>query len=728
MKQKNTVAKVALDIHAYQTFEYIIPQQLQSNQLIGTRVLVPFRKGKKIGIILSIHEEPTISHKRLKTIDSSLDNEPVVTKDILELCQWASDYYQYPLGEVLFSALPTLLRTQTSIQASSYNAYQITDLGLTSLKCKLPFKQKECLLLIKELDVLSLAEIASYSIHTKTIHSLLDKGYIEPSIKLPLIPSIKHDFSLNSQQQVAYECIQKSLNSFQTFLLEGITGSGKTEVYMQVIANLLKQNKQTLLLVPEIGLTPQTIQRFANRFQTSIAAIHSGLSDKERLEAWQQAKHSHIKLIIGTRSAVFTPMPDLGLIIIDEEHDASFKQQDQFRYSARDVAIMRAKQQNIPIILGSATPSLESFYNAKRNRFTWLHLTERAGVAKSPKFGVIDLRKQVLHEGISKPLLDSIKIHLEAGNQVLLFINRRGYAPLLICHLCGYGNTCIRCSAHMTLHQTSQQLICHHCGSHTSIPTACPECKEISLKPLGYGTERIENVLREYFPTTSVIRMDRDTTSRKGTLEKMLKTIAQNKPLLLIGTQMIAKGHHFPHVTLVGILGADHGLYSPDFRALEKLGQMIVQVAGRAGRAEKPGEVLIQTYNPNHAYLQLLFHENYHSFANKLLQERLDTLLPPYTYQAIFRGEAHILHNAMHELNQIKKILEKIKPKDIELFGPMPAPMEKKSGKFRAQLLLQAQSRSKLNQTISECLSLSQQLKKTSKSRWHLEIDPIELS
>jgi len=725
-----TIAKIALNVPFNQLFDYKLIKKTTEEQLLGRRVFVPFRNQTKIGIIIALSEHSSYSNEQLKTIEQYLDTESAVESDSLKLCQWLSRYYHQPLGQVIFTALPNAFKKQKLPKANRANHWHITELGQTIDKNELKRspQQARCLSLFQQHHRCSMTILNQHQITFSVLKKLLDKNWIEDCPAPPIsLPAPSAPITLNLEQQQAYQSIKQRLQQFHCTLLHGITGSGKTEVYMYIIEHILQQGKQVLFLIPEIGLTSQTVKRLQARFQVPLVTLHSNLTDKERYLAWQQAKHNQAKLIIGTRSAVFTPLPQLGLIIIDEEHDTSFKQHEKTCYSARDVAIIRAKQAQIPIILGSATPSLESLYNVQQKRYHWLSLPKRAGDALIPQIGIINLKQQSLFHGLSLPLRTAITEHLEAGHQVLLFVNQRGFAPVLICQQCGHGLSCSRCSAYMIQHRDPPHLLCHHCGQRTTIPQQCTHCQSPTLKPIGYGTERIEEALQQLFEVP-IQRVDRDTIKNKHSFSKILASIQSNQPQILIGTQMLAKGHHFPNITLVGILNADNGLYSHDFRACEKMGQLIVQVAGRAGRATKPGTVLVQTYQPQHPKLQLLLHQNYLVFAEQLLKERAAAKLPPYCYQVLFRSEASVKQHAHNTLEAIKSTLCQQAPKSLDVFGPMVAPMEKKSGQYRMQLLLQSPHRSILQKILTEQSQALEKIKQNARSRWTIDVDPYDLN
>lgn len=720
-------------------FDYLLSEQLMPNQHIlvpGTRVVVPFGRQQVVGVVLAVNHTPCVPVEKLKPIIACLDDKPCITPSIFNLYQWASRYYQHPIGEVILGSLPLLLRT---VSRSLDKCFMATDSGMVadiqSLK-RSPKQAALMQLLQKHASGLSQSELKAAGFTSTLLRALIKKQLVEPVVARytvsantslsPVTRSVETALTLNSHQQIAVEKII-SAKSFQTFLLEGVTGSGKTEVYLHAIAYCLQQGKQALVLVPEIGLTPQTIARFERRFAVPIVALHSGLSQRERRDAWLLANGGQVRIVIGTRSAIFTPFAQLGLIILDEEHDSSFKQQNSFRYSARDLAVMRGHLENIPVVLGTATPSLETLHNVSSGRFTLLSLPQRAGNAIVPSFHLIDLRNKPLQQGLSAELLTIMDKHLSAGNQVLLFLNRRGYAQVLLCHQCGWSAHCKRCDARLTLHHKPLRLICHHCTTSYPMVQRCGECASKELLQLGIGTERLEQALQQYFPTVPTIRVDRDTVKHRGAMEKLLAGIHNGQRQILIGTQMLAKGHHFPNVTLVGILDADNGLYSTDFRATERMGQLILQVAGRAGRAEKPGQVFLQTHQPDHPLLQSLIHEGYGKFAKDLLQERQTSAWPPYTYLALLRAETQHQHTALNFLTQARTVAEGLPDQRIQLLGPIPAPMEKKAGYFRALLLFQAEQRQLLQQWLMQFVPLLEAIKWKGRVRWSLDVDPIEI-
>lgn len=665
----NSILQIAVPSPLRQLFDYLPPENYDSVLLKpGMRVLVNFGRQQLIGLILGISQKSKIANDKLKNVISVLDKEPLLPNSILELINWTSKYYHHSIGDVVVNALPAILRDETYKKNIEYN-----------------------------------------QIVTKNTANNPEK---------PLI--------LNEHQQAAIATIREKLNSFNTFLLNGVTGSGKTEIYLQILQSIIQQGKQALILVPEINLTPQTIDRFAKRFSVPIAVLHSRLTNKERLNSWILAKRGIAQIIIGTRSAIFTPMQQPGIIIIDEEHDLSFKQQSGLKYSARDLANVRGKIENIPVILGSATPALETLHNVKRKNFYNLILPERAGTAQPPRFHLVDMRSQKLKDGFAPTLLQAIEKHLKNEGQILVFLNRRGFAPVLVCHKCGWNASCKYCDAKLTLHQKQKQLRCHHCGIVKYLPEKCPECASNDLLALGVGTERLEMNLAKLFPETKIIRIDRDTTKRKDSIQQMLNGIWTKEYKILVGTQMLAKGHHFPDVTMAAILNVDNGLFSADFRASERLGQLITQVSGRAGRAEKPGEVYIQTHNPQHPTLVKLLQEGYNSFATATLQERKMSQLPPFAHLALIYAESKQPEAALNFLTKLRKFAEEHSQKNIRTFGPIPATLERKAGYFRAQLLFQSATRNSLHEVTDAVVAHLETEKPERHIKWSLDIDPME--
>lgn len=734
------ILKVAVPTPLRRIFDYLPPANTSSNQLgnwqAGTRVLVPFGQQKLVGVLLGISNHSELNAKQLKPIDSMLDQEPCLPGELLALCQWAATYYQHPVGEALATALPALLRQGEAADFPTETIWQLTTegKGLPQDALKRAPKQAALLRALQQANGLTRQAIKDLGVGGDAIRQLESKGLVsarEDSVR-PEAPSgdlySEAPLALNPEQEAALE--QVRYQGFSTYLLEGATGSGKTEVYLQAIARVLELGRSALVLVPEIGLTPQLIGRFRQRFRVNIAALHSGLNDRERLQAWLEARHGYARIVIGTRSAVFTPIPDLGIIIIDEEHDLSFKQQDGFRYSARDLSVVRAQRAGIPLMLGTATPSLESLYNTTHNRYLHLRLTQRAGGAKPPEVQLIDLRGQRLQDGFSPELLGHIETELEKGNQVLVFINRRGFAPVLICHDCGWIADCKNCTAKLTVHQHPPHLHCHHCDYQRPLPHACPDCFSKDLEYLGQGTERSEAVLQAAFPEFPVIRVDRDTTRRKQAMQTLLARVHEGEPCVLVGTQMLAKGHHFPDVTLVAMIDIDGALFSGDFRGPERMGQLLIQVAGRAGRASKPGKVIIQSHHCEHPNIQSLIKEGYHRYARRLLHERQVTGLPPYRYLALIRAESKRPENANDFLATARQFAQQHFPpsRDLNYLGPLPALMERKKDRYCFQLHINSSDRQQLHRVVQAICGQMDKHALSRRARWSVDIDPQDMS
>lgn len=701
------------------------------NPCVGARVWVPFRKQTRLGIILAKNELHEVSTS-LKCISAVIDETPLIHRDLLALCAWIGSYYQSPLSEVLPLALPKKYRLGQACQLPMGDFYQLAQ-PVDQAKQLLPSRARKQLELI---DFLAAQTVpVSKQCLTKKgftssqllkllaaqILSLSQQVILPAPADAPMSPAL----SLNPEQALAVTTISEQLAQYQCFLLQGVTGSGKTEVYLQVIAKVLQQGKQVLVLVPEIGLTPQLLARFTARFQQAIAVIHSSLNESERQVAWQLAKESKVQMVIGTRAAIFTPMPDLGLIVIDEEHDTSLKQMEGVRYSARDTALMRAHLANIPIILGSATPSLESVHNSKQEKYTLLRLTHKALSATPLHYQLIDLRAQTLQHGLAVPTLHLINEHLQKQNQVLVFINRRGFAPVLLCHQCGWMADCRACDSHLTLHKHAGQMICHHCGLTQRTPSHCRSCQGNELIPVGAGTQRVHEFLSAYFPNTQVVRIDRDAVRKKNALDEHLQMINRGEAQLIVGTQMLAKGHHFPRLSLVVVLDADAGLYNQDFRALEQLGQLLTQVAGRAGRAEHAGQVLIQTHLPDHPLLNVLIQRGYDDFAEALLSTRQQAQLPPFHYLAVIRAQGKIAGSVLTFLQATK---EQLQGHPLTVMGPAPAPLPRKANQYRMQLLIKSASRKVLKTSLTQLREWLTINKLSNGVRWNVDVDPMDLS
>ncbi|MGO1246661.1 MAG: primosomal protein N' [Oceanisphaera sp.] len=721
--------RVALPVPLRREFDYLCTPPLPAP---GCRVTVPFGARSLTALVLSHPSESEVALGKLKAITAQLDNSPLLAKAELKLLAWATQYYLHAPGEVYFQALPTLLRKGEAAAYRSSSYWYLLDEQATVPEQAI--KQQQALTLLRK-GPLTRGELQVRGISSAILQALAKKQLIEKREQIPEPKDWRHTKQLTTEedkphltteQALAVSLIQ-SAHGFSPFLLEGITGSGKTEVYLQVMEAVLKAGRQVLVLVPEIGLTPQTIARFQQRFNLPISTLHSAMNERERLDAWLSCRDGSTAIVIGTRSALLTPFARLGLIIIDEEHDTSFKQQEGFRYHARDLALLRAHQLDIPIVLGSATPSFESLHNAAQGKYQLLTLSQRPGTATVAEHLLLDSRRVQMHAGLSPQLIELLGQELTKGNQVMLFLNRRGYAPALLCHGCGWLADCERCDAHFTWHQSPSRLHCHHCDYQRPLPPSCPQCGQAQLIGTGLGTEQVEQALMGLFPQYGIIRIDRDNTRRKGSLAQHLEGIRNGQYQILIGTQMLAKGHHFPDVTLVAMLDADGALFASDFRATERFAQLYIQVAGRAGRASKPGQVVLQTHQPEHALLQDLANQGYQHFAHSALQERQAAQLPPFSFQALFRAQATNAKQVHTFLYELVQQLQPQLPATVLCLGPLSAQMERKAGQYRYQLLLQASNRRELAGACRLALAIIDSLVSARKVRWSLDIDPSEL-
>ena len=663
------VLRVAVPVPLPRLFDYLpAAGEAVDDGWVGCRVRVAFGRRQFVGLV--VETGPTGSEPgSLKAIDERIDAAPVATAEWLATLRWASAYYVHPLGQAIETALPSTLRVREKPRARKRAAPKSAE-----------------------------------------------------SLARP---------TLNDEQRVAVDAVSAAFGGFEAFVLEGVTGSGKTEVYLALIEQALAAGQQSLVLVPEIGLTPQLVGRFRERLDVPVTVLHSGLAAGARAEGWLAAARGEARVIVGTRSAVFTPLPSAGLVIIDEEHDASYKQQDGFRYSARDLAIVRARTLGVPIVLGSATPSLETLHNVAQSRYRGLRLSKRAGEARTPSVDIVDLRRTRLDDGLSPALLAAIGTRVAANEHVLVFRNRRGYSPRLLCHACGWCAECSRCEVAMTVHRSERQVRCHHCGRVEALPRKCPACGESDLVPLGVGTERLEESLAARFPDVPVIRIDRDTTRRKDSFEALIASLDPDRAAILVGTQMLAKGHDLPNLTLAALVNIDDGLYSADFRGPERLAQLIIQVAGRAGRGAKRGQVLLQTHHPEHALLRRLLDGGYRAFADDALGERAVLGFPPFVHAALLRAEAKeravvdaFLAKAA-ELARTIAVRNRVDAESLLLRGPMPAPMPVRAGFDRGHLLLESPKRAALHAVLADFSDALRALPLARKVRWSLDVDPI---
>jgi primosomal protein N' (replication factor Y) len=722
------ILQVALAARMRQTFDYLAPAGLEAQARPGMRVEVPLGRRTAIGYVVGLACESTVPHARLRHAQALLDPEPLWDEAVLGLLRWAAAYYHHPLGEVLATALPAAVREGAAATAE-VTLWQLAAAGLEALADgpRLGKRQQELVARLQEGP--AAAEELSGAGLREALRGLARRGWVEsfaePEPAPPAGAGSSVPPSLTEAQRSACESVSGSLGGFAAWLLHGVTGSGKTEVYLQLIQQVLDAGRGALVLVPEIALTPQLVARFRDRLAVPIVTMHSSMTDTERLAAWRAARSGAAPVVIGTRSAVFTPLPDPGLIVVDEEHDPSYKQQEGFRYSARDLAVARAQRHGIPVVLGSATPSLESLHNVAEGRYGRLALPERAGRAGKPRIAVVDLRHHATRDGLAQPVLAAIERHLSARGQVLVYLNRRGYAPTLYCTGCGWIAPCPACDARMTVHMHRARLTCHHCGADEPMPFGCPKCGS-EVRPVGQGTERVEHALNDLFPGVPLVRVDRDVIRRRGDIERALEQVASGKARILLGTQMLTKGHDYPDVTLVAILNADQGLFGADFRASERLAQQIVQVSGRAGRGDRPGEVLIQSAFPDNPLLTSLVTEGYEGFAERALAEREAAGWPPYSRLALLRADGPDRGEVFAFLREARRLAEAAGG-EVRLLGPASAAMERRAGRYRAQLLIESFARGPLQRLLDAWLPQVEALKPPRRVRWSMDVDPIEV-
>lgn len=730
--------QIALPVPMRQQFTYLLPDKFAPLPITtGIRVVVPFAGRQLVGVITGIVQQTDLPKEKIKAISQILTDDFPLPNTLVKFITTCANYYHHPLGEVFQLALPVVMRkidqsaTQQMAAEVRWHANVSNKTLADSLLSKRAVKQQQLFAYIEKHRGISWPELRTLGFSKSQLSSLKDKELIEEREYLPAEftwqeGKLNSDdkLSLSVEQAVIVSTLSQMLDSFSCHLIDGVTGSGKTEVYLQIIEQALAKSLQVLVLVPEIGLTPQTLERFEHRFNVPIYLNHSGLNDKERFDTWRAAYQGHAAIIIGTRSTVFTPAKNLGLIIVDEEHDASLKQQDNLRYHARDIAILRARQLNIPIVLGSATPSFETLQNARDNKYHYHQLTKRAGNSVEAKLRLIDVNQESISHGIADSVRNTISETLARDEQVLVFLNRRGFAPAINCKECHWLAECVRCNKPYTLHKQENILVCHHCGDQQQMISHCLHCHSDRLVPLGQGTEQIEQHLQSWFPEHSTVRIDRDSTRRKGSLAKVLQAVHAKEHHILVGTQMLAKGHHFPNVTLVVILDVDGALFNFDFRAAEQMAQLLIQVAGRAGRASKPGKVLIQTQFPEHPLLQDLINNGYQHFAEQALQERQQAKLPPFGYQVLIRAEANYPSYPVKFLSY----LASQQYQQCQLIGPMPATMAKKAGKYRYHLIIQSNDRRALHQAVAKLLVLAPQYQQHNRVRWTIDIDPSDFS
>lgn len=727
------ILQIALDMPLRRVFDYTCPAAVADGAASlppGIRVRVPFGRRELVGVLIGTAATSAVDPAKLKTAHELLDLVPVFDPVTFELLRWAADYYHHALGEVIAAALPVSLR-EGQPAAEHIESWSLTDAGRQQLLAPTDRRAPQQRALLAWLGARPAASSDEITAGFKAAHlrAVARRGWAAATRVTPATAAVEarpSRVTLTAAQVAVVDALTASLGRFGAHLLYGVTGSGKTEVYLRVIASAIAQGGQALVLVPEIALTPQLVERFRERFSAGVAVLHSALLGTDRRDAWRAAHAGQASIVIGTRSAVFTSMPRLALIVIDEEHDASYKQHEGFRYSARDLAVWRAQRAGVPIVLGSATPSLESLDNVAQGRYQQWLLPQRPGAARAPRMALVDLRKHANDQGLSQPAMQAIATHLGAGGQVIVFLNRRGYAPSLFCNACGWVAPCAHCDARMTLHRRAAQLRCHHCGAQAPVPLTCGNCGQ-RLNPVGQGTERVEETLARLFPDAPLARLDRDTASGRGAMQAVLERVHSGSARILIGTQMLTKGHHFPEVSLVVILDADQGLFASDYRATERLAQTITQVAGRAGRAARAGEVLIQTEFPEHPLLTRLIASGYAGFAAGALEERRQAEWPPYTRLAMLRGEARDTAGLDRFLRAAAAAGQALRDPAIEIRGPATALIARRADQFRAHLLIETATRAVLQRFLARWLPRVESLANPGGLRWSIDVDPLEV-
>lgn len=723
------VVRCAVPAPLYRELDYLPPDTGDSAQgpLPGSRIRVPLGSRSLVGVVLGCRNTSAVDPEKLKRAEAIIDHEPLVDEQLLKLLEWAARYYLHPIGETLVLGLSPRERRGEPPAATGRPGFALNARGRGLPAGALGRAKKQARLIeLLQGRPRSVAELEAEGISRAIIRAVQTKALIEPcEISVAGKSGIADPLPANAEQQRAIDAITAQLKGFRCHLLEGITGSGKTEVYLQCIAPVLAAGDQVLVILPEIGLTPQMVARFESRFATDIAVLHSGLSDSERDRNWSLARRGEAGIVLGTRSSVFAPTAKLGLIIVDEEHDQSLNQQDGLRYSARDVAVKRAHISNCPVILGSATPSLESLANAEAGRYHGHRLSSRAGGARTPTKSIIDIRGLDLAGGLSGPLGETIDTVLARGEQALLFLNRRGFAPAVLCHDCGWTAECGNCDARLTLHQRPAELRCHHCNQRRHLPRLCPSCQSGRLVSAGIGTEQTEQALGQRYPSTPIFRVDSDSMTGRHAMAEFTEQLKTAGPCIILGTQMLSKGHHFPRVTCVGVLDADSLLFNPDFRGEERLLQLLTQVGGRSGRGELPGEVVIQTRHPDHPLLQAVLEQPYGDLARQLLAERSSRGLPPAGAIAVIRCDARQQEDGVTFLTSVYAKVEASLP-SVNLIGPVPSAMARRAGLYRSQLIAHGRNRRDVQRAAQTLLATASSLKSPAGLRWFMDVDPVE--
>lgn len=732
MSEHSDVYAFALNLPLYRVFDYRV--QGMAGLSPGQRFVAPFGSTEKVAILLHAVES-ALDAKEIKSVSGALDEHSLLSPHMLELARWMADYYQQPLGEVLFQCLPNYCRSRRSVastQVASWSARPIDEQQRQSLQARSPARYQLWQAIEdapQGLDAAQLREISPrWSVAVK---ALVQQGLLIETLKdnLPgADASVQTGPALTADQSRVLDDMAPHLDRFQVHLLQGVTGSGKTEIYLRLMLRVIECGGQVLYLVPEIGLTPQLLSRLRSRLGPVVASSHSAQSDYQRYQAWDQFRRGAARVMVGTRSALFSDAPDISLMIVDEEHDASYRQQDGVRYHARDVAIKRAQMLDIPVVLGSATPSLESLYNLGKTHFHQHRLDERPNGSRPPAIELIDIANSPLQAGCSPPLLQAMTRHLERGEQVLLFLNRRGYAPVVMCYECGWQAQCFQCDSRLTLHRSLERLVCHHCGHGEPAPSKCPDCGAPGVRHLGVGTQQLEDFLHQRFSDFPTIRIDRDSVTSARDFERMIRPLRDGEPCILVGTQMLAKGHDYPFISLVGIIDADQALHSGFYRAGERLVQTVLQVSGRAGRADRPGRALLQTAFARHPLMQGLSTRGYSELADELLAERKMLRFPPYARAVSFVVDAIELDDAMARLQKLREHIDGLQPaRSLRVVGPIPALMTRRIGRYRAQLSLISREIRPLRELLGRLMPFIHQQRNDRRSKLVIEIDPQDL-
>lgn len=725
-------ARFAIALPLYRVFEYALPDE--TPVVAGTRYRLPFSNGIRTGLLLGVSQNSEFDPARIKQVEQRIDQQPVLDPHMLLLAQWLADYYLQPLGEVVFQCLPGYLRAARLHVSQRVKCWRLatSDVALIdNLRQRSPRQFEICEAVLARQNGLTAFDLKKINPNWHAVVKALENkkilrwDWMEAKANLPRVTELPQ---LSSEQDQILGQIEPRLDFFAVHLLDGITGSGKTEIYLRLIQSRLDAGMQVIYLVPEIGLTNQLIERVERRFGSCFAISHSGLTELQRYRAWDRFRRAEVGIMLGTRSSLFSQCENLGLIVVDEEHDHSYRQEDGIRYHARDVAIKRAQMLDIPIVLGSATPSLESIKNCARDTYFRYRLDHRPTQFPPPRLELIDVRNSRFEFGCSQRSIERIERHLAASGQVLIYLNRRGYAPLVMCHECGWQALCRHCDARLTLHQSVHRLLCHHCGFSQTVPAGCPECGHDEVKHYGIGTEQLEQGLRQRFPQTPILRIDRDVIASREALISRLQQLQSGEPCILIGTQMIAKGHDYPAITLSIVLDADQALFSASYRASERLLQTLFQVAGRSGRGDRAGKAILQTRFPEHPLMQALLRRSYREIAADLLRERRQFGFPPYARVVIFRADAINLEDALQKLEQIRARLTSTQDFDaLNCVGPMPALMTRRVDRYRAQLCLISEDYRVLRSVLTQAMPALEELPSNARVAWSIDVDAYDL-